>query len=184
MEHQFRTPTRIGILSRAALLAVGVASVALVATGRPVAASVGPSTDALLTQVSDSIAYEMYPGVFRGAAATLAEAAGNDLDQGAPARDAHPRLGLPTDVAVCELHAAADRKRRAGRGVPGPLSSTARPRRVRGTAERTGDDGARTGVVRAGRRRLDRARDRESQRERAAGGGAPGRARACARARP
>jgi hypothetical protein len=78
---RFRTTIRIGILSRAALVALGLAGVALVATGRAVAVSVGPSTEALLAQVSDGIVYEMYPGVFRGAAATLADHAGNDLDK-------------------------------------------------------------------------------------------------------
>jgi hypothetical protein len=89
-------------LFRAALLALGIAGGALVATGgaqpmssrqtpgssddidpviRAVAASVGPSTDALLARVSDGVVYEMYPGVFRGAAATLADGAGNDLDK-------------------------------------------------------------------------------------------------------
>jgi hypothetical protein len=41
----------------------------------------GASPQALLTRVSDGVRYELYPGVFRGGAATLADGAGNDYDR-------------------------------------------------------------------------------------------------------
>jgi hypothetical protein len=51
------------------------------------AGRLGPATDALLARVSDSITYEIYPGVFRGASATLADGAGNDSDKALLLRD-------------------------------------------------------------------------------------------------
>lgn len=45
------------------------------------AARVGNDPGALLSRVSDGVAYEIYPGAFRGAAGTLADNAGNDIDK-------------------------------------------------------------------------------------------------------
>jgi hypothetical protein len=45
------------------------------------AARLGANVDGLLARVSDKVAYEIYPGVFRGATATLVDGAGNDLDK-------------------------------------------------------------------------------------------------------
>jgi len=45
------------------------------------AARIGPAPAALLARVADGVATEVYPGVFRGSAATLADGAGNAYDK-------------------------------------------------------------------------------------------------------
>jgi hypothetical protein len=45
------------------------------------ATRIGNDPGALLSRVSDGIAYEIYPGAFRGAAGALADNAGNDVDK-------------------------------------------------------------------------------------------------------
>jgi hypothetical protein len=53
----------------------------LAASVANVAARIGDDPAALLARVSNGVAYEIYPGVFRGAAATLTDGAGNDFDK-------------------------------------------------------------------------------------------------------
>lgn len=48
---------------------------------------IGKDPRALLTRVSDGIRLELYPGVFRGSAATLNDGAGNDADKALLLRD-------------------------------------------------------------------------------------------------
>jgi hypothetical protein len=62
-----------------------------------VAQSIGKDPAALLVRVS-GVRYEIYPGVFRGAAATLADGAGNDYDRAVllhAHRRARPKFGTP-----------------------------------------------------------------------------------------
>ena len=64
--------------------AAGTATGQNAAVGQSVAAEatrIGNDPGALLSRVSDGVAYEIYPGAFRGAAGTLADNAGNDVDK-------------------------------------------------------------------------------------------------------
>ncbi|HZY98363.1 MAG TPA: hypothetical protein VFE36_02190 [Candidatus Baltobacteraceae bacterium] len=65
----------------------------------------GSDPKALLTRVSDGVRLEVYPGAFRGAAATLADGAGNDVDKALLLHDlvraANPNANLR--YATCTL---------------------------------------------------------------------------------
>ncbi len=72
------------------------------------AARIGPATAALLARVADGVAYETYAGVFRGAAVTLADGAGNAYDKALLLHDlvrsASP--STPIRFASCTLSSA------------------------------------------------------------------------------
>lgn len=109
--------------ARAAIAVVAVAGIlsSIVTFARPqnTAAAAPPSNvaaeasrtettiDALLARVSNGIRYEIYPGVFRGSAGTLADGAGNDADKAVLLHDliaaSNPNAALR--YASCELSA-------------------------------------------------------------------------------
>jgi hypothetical protein len=90
--------------------AAGTATGQNASVGQSVAAEatrIGNDPGALLSRVSDGVAYEIYPGAFRGAAGTLADNAGNDVDKALLLHDlllaAQP--GAQVRFATCTLSA-------------------------------------------------------------------------------
>jgi hypothetical protein len=91
--------------SAAPLSASGSVPGSVAATVGGEAKRIGADPAKLLARVSDGIGYEIYPGVFRGSAATLADRVGNDADKALLLRDllraAIPNAGVR--FASCTL---------------------------------------------------------------------------------